>query len=76
MQTKLCPHDCYHICCQDALSTEINNLGINYGKELLEKPQVTSNEPKNHSSHAFVDWEQFLRWEKFKAATTAIFIID
>ncbi|KAM9344848.1 polycystin-2-like protein 1 [Symphorus nematophorus] len=46
---------------RDALCAELNNLGINYGKELLEKPPVTSNEQKNHSSHTFVDQEQFLR---------------
>nr|XP_046257929.1 polycystic kidney disease 2-like 1 protein [Scatophagus argus] len=46
---------------RDALSAEINNLGINYGKELLDKPLVTPNEQKNQSSHSFVDREQFLR---------------
>ncbi|XP_070834158.1 polycystin-2-like protein 1 [Chaetodon trifascialis] len=46
---------------RDALCAEINNLGMNYGKELLEKPPVTPNEQKNHSSHTSVDREQFLR---------------
>uniref|UniRef100_A0A3Q3WFN4 Uncharacterized protein n=1 Tax=Mola mola TaxID=94237 RepID=A0A3Q3WFN4_MOLML len=46
---------------RDALSAEINNLGIHYGKDLLEKPLVTSNEMKNNSSLTFVDREQFLR---------------
>lgn len=55
---------------QDALCTEINNLGINYGKELLEKPPVASNEQKNHSSHTSVDLEQFLRWEKLLHLTS------
>ena len=45
---------------QDALSAELNNLGMNYEKELLEKPP-TSNEQKNQSSHNFVDRDQFLR---------------
>ena len=43
--------------CQDALCAELNNLGTTYGKEVLEKPPVTSNEQKNHT----VDQEQFLR---------------
>ncbi|XP_038572960.1 polycystic kidney disease 2-like 1 protein [Micropterus salmoides] len=46
---------------RDALSAELNNLGLTYGKELLEKPPVTSDEQKNHSSHTFVDREQFLK---------------
>ncbi|XP_029306051.1 LOW QUALITY PROTEIN: polycystic kidney disease 2-like 1 protein [Cottoperca gobio] len=47
---------------RDALCTELNNLGMNYQKELLEKPTVTSNELKNHSNHTNqVDQEQFLR---------------
>ncbi|XP_073338526.1 polycystin-2-like protein 1 [Pagrus major] len=46
---------------RDALSAELNNLGMNYEKQLLEKPPVTSNEQKNQSSHTFVDREQFLR---------------
>ncbi|XP_056251997.1 polycystic kidney disease 2-like 1 protein [Seriola aureovittata] len=46
---------------RDALSAELNNLGINYGTELLEKPPVTSNEQKNHSSQTSVDREQFLK---------------
>ncbi|GAA6232563.1 polycystic kidney disease 2-like 1 protein [Lates japonicus] len=45
---------------RDALSAELNNLGMNYGKELMEKP-VTSNEQKNHSNQTSVDHEQFLR---------------
>uniref|UniRef100_A0A3P8UHS9 Polycystin 2 like 1, transient receptor potential cation channel n=1 Tax=Amphiprion percula TaxID=161767 RepID=A0A3P8UHS9_AMPPE len=49
---------------RDALSAELNNLGMNYGKELFEKPHVTSNEQKSHSSNPpfpLVDREQFLR---------------
>lgn len=46
---------------QDALSAELNKLGMNYEKELLEKPPVTSSEQKNQSSHTFVDRDQFLR---------------
>ncbi|XP_008299247.1 polycystic kidney disease 2-like 1 protein [Stegastes partitus] len=46
---------------RDALSAELNNLGMNYGKELLEKPPVTSSEKKNHSSQTSGDREQFLR---------------
>ncbi|KAF1375983.1 hypothetical protein PFLUV_G00225850 [Perca fluviatilis] len=42
---------------RDALCAELNNLGTTYGKEVLEKPPVTSNEQKNHT----VDQEQFLR---------------
>ncbi|XP_049926448.1 polycystic kidney disease 2-like 1 protein [Epinephelus moara] len=46
---------------RDALCAELNNLGMNYEKELLEKPPVTSNEQRNHSSHTLMDREQFLR---------------
>ncbi|XP_049456856.1 polycystic kidney disease 2-like 1 protein [Epinephelus fuscoguttatus] len=46
---------------RDALCAELNNLGMNYEKELLEKPPVTSNEQRNHSSHTLTDREQFLR---------------
>uniref|UniRef100_UPI0037E73607 polycystin-2-like protein 1 n=1 Tax=Semicossyphus pulcher TaxID=241346 RepID=UPI0037E73607 len=46
---------------RDALCAELNNLGINYRKELLEKPPVTSSEEKNHSVHTFVDQEKFFR---------------
>uniref|UniRef100_A0A8D0AJG7 Polycystin 2 like 1, transient receptor potential cation channel n=1 Tax=Sander lucioperca TaxID=283035 RepID=A0A8D0AJG7_SANLU len=46
---------------RDALCAELNDLGTTYGKEVLEKPPATSNEQKNHSSHTFVDQEQFLR---------------
>lgn len=57
--------------CQNALSAEINDLGMNYGKELLEKPPVISNE-QNNSSQTTVDWEQFLRWKKFLRLTYEI----
>ena len=50
---------------QDALCAELNNLGMNYEKELREKPTVASNGQKNHTSHTFMDREQFLRWEVF-----------
>ncbi|XP_058507894.1 polycystin-2-like protein 1 [Solea solea] len=46
---------------RDALSAELNNLGKNYEKELMEKPAVTSTEQKNHSSQIYVDLEQFLK---------------
>ncbi|XP_078128892.1 polycystin-2-like protein 1 [Sander vitreus] len=46
---------------RDALCAELNDLGTTYGKEVQEKPPATSNEQKNHSSHTFVDQEQFLR---------------
>ncbi|XP_034754563.1 polycystic kidney disease 2-like 1 protein isoform X1 [Etheostoma cragini] len=49
---------------RDALCAELNDLGTTYGKEVLEKPPVTSNEQQNHSSHAFVDREQFIRLSK------------
>lgn len=58
---------------QDALSAELNNLGMNYGKELMEKPPVTSNDQKNQSSQTFVDQEQFLRWVKFLHSTYDMF---
>ncbi|KAK2824027.1 hypothetical protein Q5P01_021202 [Channa striata] len=48
---------------RNALNAELNNLGMNYGKELLEKPPTTSNEQKN-SSQTTVDQEQFLRLSK------------
>uniref|UniRef100_A0A3Q1IC67 EF-hand domain-containing protein n=1 Tax=Anabas testudineus TaxID=64144 RepID=A0A3Q1IC67_ANATE len=44
---------------RNALSAEINDLGMNYGKELLEKPPVISTEQNNHSCQTTVDWEQF-----------------
>ncbi|XP_067465669.1 polycystin-2-like protein 1 [Thunnus thynnus] len=46
---------------RDALCAELNNLGMNYGKDLLEKPPVTVNDQRNHSSQTSVDREQFLR---------------
>ncbi|XP_070697713.1 polycystin-2-like protein 1 [Pempheris klunzingeri] len=46
---------------RDALSAELNNLGMNYEKELQEKPPVTSSEQKKPTSHTFADREQFLR---------------
>ncbi|XP_028982895.2 polycystic kidney disease 2-like 1 protein [Betta splendens] len=44
---------------RNALSAEINDLGMNYEKELLEKPPVNS-EQRNDPSQTNVDWEQFL----------------
>lgn len=70
-----CVHDVYYVCCQDALSVEINNLGISYGKELVEKPPLTSTEQKNHSNHTSVDREQFLRWEELRSATNYYFLL-
>lgn len=49
-------------CVQDALSAEINNLGVNYGKD----SSVGATEQRNTWSQTFVDHERFLRWEKFK----------
>ncbi|XP_032365811.1 polycystic kidney disease 2-like 1 protein isoform X2 [Etheostoma spectabile] len=46
---------------RDALCAELNDLGTTYGKEVLETPPVPSNEQQNHSSHTFVDREQFIR---------------
>ncbi|XP_062286585.1 polycystin-2-like protein 1 [Scomber scombrus] len=46
---------------RDALCAELNNLGMNYEKDLLEKPTMTSNDQKNHSSQTTVDREQFIR---------------
>ncbi|XP_071402027.1 polycystin-2-like protein 1 [Centroberyx affinis] len=46
---------------RDALSAELNNLGINYGKGLLEEPPMTSNEQKNNQSQTLVEQEQFQR---------------
>lgn len=53
---------CFLFCAQDALSAEINNLGVNYGRD----SSVGANEQRNTWSQVFVDREQFLRWEKFK----------
>lgn len=57
----MCVSDGLNICFQDALSAEINKLGLNYGKETLEKNPGTSNEDKDPSRHTFVDFEQFSR---------------
>uniref|UniRef100_A0A667XTS1 Polycystin 2 like 1, transient receptor potential cation channel n=1 Tax=Myripristis murdjan TaxID=586833 RepID=A0A667XTS1_9TELE len=46
---------------RDALSAELNNLGINYGKGFLEETPVTSNEQKNNPSKATVEQEEFQR---------------
>ncbi|KAM9847493.1 polycystin-2-like protein 1 [Aulostomus maculatus] len=46
---------------RDALCAELNNLGMNYGKDLLEKPPPTSSDQKNHYGQSSVDREQFLR---------------
>lgn len=46
---------------QDALSDEINNLGVNYGKD----SSAGGSEKRKSWSQTFVDREQFLRWEKF-----------
>lgn len=73
--SMLCVDDGYYVCCQDALSIEINNLGISYGKELVEKPPLTSTEQKNHSNHTSVDREQFLRWEELRSATNDYFLL-
>ncbi|XP_029377218.1 polycystic kidney disease 2-like 1 protein isoform X2 [Echeneis naucrates] len=49
---------------RDALSAELNNLGMNYGKELMEKPPVTANEQNSHCNQTFADQEQFLKLAK------------
>uniref|UniRef100_I3JVP1 Polycystin 2 like 1, transient receptor potential cation channel n=1 Tax=Oreochromis niloticus TaxID=8128 RepID=I3JVP1_ORENI len=49
---------------RDALSAEINNLGVNYQMELHEKPPVKSNEHKSNSSQTFVEREHFLSLAK------------
>ncbi|KAF7666868.1 hypothetical protein LDENG_00089920 [Lucifuga dentata] len=46
---------------RDALSAELNNLGINYGKDLLAKSPITSSEEKNHQNQTVVAREQFER---------------
>ncbi|XP_074532307.1 polycystin-2-like protein 1 [Halichoeres trimaculatus] len=46
---------------RDALSAELNNLGMIYGEELLEKPPASFTEQKNHSAHLFVEQETFQR---------------
>uniref|UniRef100_A0A3Q3LYW7 Polycystic kidney disease 2-like 1 n=1 Tax=Mastacembelus armatus TaxID=205130 RepID=A0A3Q3LYW7_9TELE len=46
---------------KDALSAELNNLGMNYEKELLEKPPAASNQQNNNSSQTFVDCDEFVR---------------
>ncbi|XP_060896923.1 polycystin-2-like protein 1 [Labrus mixtus] len=45
---------------RDALCAELNNLGINYREELLDKPSVTANEQKNPLVHNFVNKETFV----------------
>lgn len=60
-KTKLHCNDDLSMISQNALSAEINDLGMNYEKELLEKPPVISNQQNHHSGQADVDWEQFLR---------------
>ncbi|XP_061913689.1 polycystin-2-like protein 1 isoform X2 [Entelurus aequoreus] len=46
---------------RDALCAELNNLGINYGKDLGAKVPVTLSEQKSNTAHHFMDREQFLR---------------
>ncbi|XP_061140397.1 polycystin-2-like protein 1 [Syngnathus typhle] len=46
---------------RDALAAELNNLGMNYGKNLGEKPPMILNDQKNNADPAFMDQEQFLR---------------
>lgn len=53
---------CFFHYSQDALCSELNNLGMNYGKDLLEKHPATLNDQRNHSGQTFVDREQFLRF--------------
>ncbi|XP_061913690.1 polycystin-2-like protein 1 isoform X3 [Entelurus aequoreus] len=45
---------------RDALCAELNNLGINYGKDLGAKVPVTLSEQKSNTAHHFMDREQFL----------------
>uniref|UniRef100_A0A3P8VQI1 Polycystin 2 like 1, transient receptor potential cation channel n=1 Tax=Cynoglossus semilaevis TaxID=244447 RepID=A0A3P8VQI1_CYNSE len=45
---------------RDALSAELNKLGKNYEKDLLEKPAKNSNEQR-HTGQIFVNREQFLK---------------
>lgn len=49
-------------CVQDAISAEITNLGVNYGKD----SSVGATEERNTWRQTFVDRERFLRWEMFK----------
>ncbi|XP_077438296.1 polycystin-2-like protein 1 [Vanacampus margaritifer] len=46
---------------RDALAAELNNLGMNYGNDLGEKPHVILSDQKSNSGHTFIDREQFLR---------------
>ncbi|XP_057704077.1 polycystic kidney disease 2-like 1 protein isoform X1 [Corythoichthys intestinalis] len=46
---------------RDALAAELNNLGINYGRDLAGNPPVILNDQKTNSGHTFMDREQFLR---------------
>ncbi|XP_061645923.1 polycystin-2-like protein 1 isoform X2 [Phyllopteryx taeniolatus] len=46
---------------RDALTAELNNLGMNYGKDFGGKPPVSLSDQKNNSGHTFMDREQFLR---------------
>ncbi|XP_054654778.1 polycystic kidney disease 2-like 1 protein [Dunckerocampus dactyliophorus] len=46
---------------RDALCAELNNLGMNYGKDLGGKTPAALSEQKNNSVHQFMDREQFLR---------------
>lgn len=57
----MCVSDGLNIWFQDALSAEINKLGLTYGKETLEKNPGASHENKDPSRHTFVDFEQFSR---------------
>lgn len=61
---KICVFMLFLFFSQDALSAELNNLGMNYEKELLEKPPATSTDKNHHSGQTWVEREQFLKWDK------------
>ncbi|XP_061693168.1 polycystin-2-like protein 1 [Syngnathoides biaculeatus] len=46
---------------RDALTAELNNLGMNYGNDFGGKPPVILSDQKSHSGHIFMNREQFLR---------------
>lgn len=64
IQKNLCFH-AFPFFPQDALSAELNNLGMNYDKELQEKPPMTASDKKSHSAQTWVDQEQLLKWDSF-----------
>ncbi|KAM4607907.1 polycystin-2-like protein 1 [Polymixia lowei] len=48
---------------RDALSAELNNLGINYGNGIVAEPAMTTNDQKNKPSQTLVEQDEFQRIE-------------